>query len=81
MRPDIARYARMHRPPLSSSGAPDPASAMRPGRLALSRRAFLEASAAGAAFVFSFHLGGEAVAQETTAPKEKKPPNPFDVWL
>jgi isoquinoline 1-oxidoreductase beta subunit len=68
----------MHRTPLPSSGAD---SEVRPGRRALSRRAFLETSAAGAAFVFSFHLGGGAVAQETTAPKEKTPPNPFDAWV
>jgi isoquinoline 1-oxidoreductase beta subunit len=74
MRPDILRYARLHVPPAAPSG-PAP-------RATFGRRAFLEASAAGAAFVLSFHFGGDAFAQsETPAPKEKPTPNPFDAWV
>ena len=69
MRPDIARYGRAR----GNEAAPNPG---------FTRRAFLERSAGGAAFVLAFRLGGEAAAQsETEAPKEKKPPNPFDAWV
>jgi isoquinoline 1-oxidoreductase beta subunit len=51
-------------------------------RAAFGRRAFLEAGAAGAAFVLCFQFGGDALAQsETPAPKEKPVPNPFDAWV
>jgi isoquinoline 1-oxidoreductase beta subunit len=75
MRPDIGRYARLHQP------APD---RTRRGarRLHLTRRAFLESTAASAAFVLSFHFAGMAEAQEEGAPPgEKKPVNPFDAWV
>ena len=85
MRPDIARYARLHsgtKPDPREEAAPRPAPT--PGRgprrkAGVSRRAFLETTAAGAAFVLSFHLDGSAEAQEP--PKEKKIPNPFDAWV
>jgi isoquinoline 1-oxidoreductase subunit beta len=45
----------------------------------LTRRTFLERTAAGgAALVIAFHLDGDLFAQE---PKEKKTPNPFDAWI
>ena len=73
MRPDIARYARF---PGAATPAPGKAS---PRRRGLSRRVFLESTAAGAAFVLSFRFASEAGAQEP--PKEKKIPNPFDAWV
>jgi isoquinoline 1-oxidoreductase beta subunit len=71
VRPDIARYARAHAKP------PTPPRDLR--HLRVGRRVFLETTAAGAAFVLSFHFGGSAEAQEP--PKEKKIPNPFDAWV
>jgi isoquinoline 1-oxidoreductase beta subunit len=88
VRPDIARYARIHLKPQSAAEGPTTPSegpslrSSRQERSALSRRAFLETSAAGTAFVLSFHIGGEALAQsETPPPKEKPVPNPFDAWI
>jgi isoquinoline 1-oxidoreductase beta subunit len=75
MRPDIARYSRRH----LESPAGSRRRSRRPG---FTRRAFLESSVAGAAFVLSFRFGGEAAAQsETAPPKEKTPANPFDAWV
>jgi isoquinoline 1-oxidoreductase subunit beta len=71
VRPDIVRYAR---PRSSAKADPTPDSGF-------SRRAFLESSAAGAAFVLAFRLRGDAVAQEAVATKERTPPNPFDAWV
>ncbi len=74
MRPDIARYGRLRVPPATPGGTS--------ARARFGRRAFLEAGAAGAAFVLCFHFRGDAAAQsETPAPKEKPTPNPFDAWV
>jgi len=71
VRPDIVRYARRPAP-----------SADRPLPSDFSRRTFLEATAAGAAFVLAFHFRGEAAAEgETPDAKEKPPVNPFDAWV
>src|SRR2546425_12416304 len=69
MRPDIARYGRARGHETATASG-------------FTRRSFLERSAGTAAFVLAFRLGGEAAAQsEQEAPKEKKPPNPFDAWV
>ena len=74
MRPDIARYARLYVDPTK------PESPRRSRRSRVTRRAFLETTAAGAAFVLSFRLDGSAEGQEPPK-EEKKPPNPFDAWV
>jgi isoquinoline 1-oxidoreductase subunit beta len=74
VRPDIARYARLYIDPAKAE------SPHRSRRSRLTRRAFLETTAAGAAFVLSFRLDGTAEGQESPK-EEKKPPNPFDAWV
>jgi isoquinoline 1-oxidoreductase beta subunit len=89
MRPDIAKYARARTKDAVPTEAPASAAVLTGGSTSASapvpgftRRAFIEVSAGGAAFVLAFHLGGEAAAQgETVTTKERPSPNPFDAWV